>query len=261
MELCRVLDKGYVKLIDKMGTDKTIVNAARTSYGKGTKTVRDDENLLRYLMRHHHSGPFEFCEMTFEMKLPIFVARQLIRHRTFSVNEISARYSELPEEFYIPKVWRKQTTKNKQGSEGEVEFDINYYETECNHLFSIYGAYLEEGMTREQARMVLPLSTYTKWVWKCDLRNILHMLKLRLDEHAQEETREYAKAIASIVKENFPITYKAFEDYMLYSVTFSRQEMDIIREHLKDIKVISNKLTKREKDEFYSKILRQVQEC
>jgi len=161
-----VLDKGYVILLDVLGTDKTIVDAARISYGKGTKVVRGDEKLLRYLIRHGHHNVLEMCEMVFEIKLPIFVARQLIRHRTFNVNEISARYSVLEDEFYTPEYWRKQSQKNKQGSDGELDLSTEYYQTECNHLFSIYGAYTEEGVTREQARIILPLSTYTKWIWK-----------------------------------------------------------------------------------------------
>lgn len=219
------LDKGYVKLIDRMGSDESIVNAARVSYdGKGSSTTR---RLIRYLTRHRHTSPFEMAEMIFEVKVPIYVWRQWIRHRTANVNEISGRYSVLPSDFHVIDDWRKQSTTNKQGSDPEwisyePLYDVELYATQE------YEERLEQGITREQARTCLPLSIYTKAVWKCDLHNIFHFLKLRMDSHAQEEIRVYANAIAEYVKEYYPLSWEAFEDYVLGAVTFSRQEMQYI---------------------------------
>lgn len=235
----QVLDKGYVKLIEPvMGSDKAIVNAARVSYGgdadDNAKMTDGDIKLLRYLMRHLHTSPFEMAEMKFEMKMPIFVARQFIRHRTANVNEISGRYTEMEDDFYMPDSLRTQSKSNKQGSEGELNdphgFNREKYFLAMKQAFDVYKELIEAGMAKEQARGILPLNTYTKWVWKMDLRNLLHFLKLRLDLHAQWEIREYANAIADMVANKFPFSYAAFVDYQFVAKTFSSKELKVIRE-------------------------------
>src|ERR1044072_5659040 len=188
-----VLDKGHVRLVDYMGDDSSIVKAARVSYQDGTKSVREDAGLIDYLMRHQHTSPFEMVEFVFDVKLPIFVARQLVRHRTASLNEVSARYSILPEEWYDIETERLQvqSSNNKQGSGSEVIDEAETYKNDLNadaqNSFSLYQELLGNGAAREIARIGLPLSTYTQWIWKCDLHNLLHFLKLRLDTHAQWE--------------------------------------------------------------------------
>lgn len=213
-----VLDKGFVKLVDVMGEDISIPEAARVSYKSEAKSLEDEERLLRYLMNHEHTSPFEMCEMKFHMKLPIFVARQLVRHRTASINETSGRYREMEPEFYIPEVEniKGQDTKNKQGSKGALDPDLQFFVKEkinkaSQEAYAYYTILLECGVSREIARIVLPLNLYTEWYWKCDLRNILHLLHLRLDPHAQWETRQYAGAIAQFVAQCFPITWEAFQ--------------------------------------------------
>lgn len=232
-EEIKVLDHGFVRLVDSMGTDSRIVQAARVSYGKGTKTVNEDEQLIRYLFRHEHTSPFEMCEVLIHCKMPMFVARQWIRHRTASVNEVSGRYSEVKDEYYLPESWRKQSKNNKQGSEETDEIDLIHthmlYQNSCTGAFQVYNELLENNVGKEMARMNLPLSTYTEWYWKIDLKNLLHFLKLRLDSHAQYEIRVYAEAIAQIVKELFPVTWKAFEDYQLKSIRFSKQELAVLK--------------------------------
>ena len=237
----KVLDKGFVRLIDHYGDDSTIVQSARVSYGNGTKTKKEDRELLRYLVRHKHTSPLEQVEFRFHMKLPIFCARQLVRTRTANLNEISGRYSIMKNEAYIPDKLKLQDTINRQGSIGRLDEDIeniiinNMYE-EQESLFENYESYIKAGVCREQARINLPLSTYTEWYWKNDLNNIFKTLKLRMDSHAQEETRMYANAMYELIKPIVPVACEAFEDYMLHSVFFSRAEMEfLLRERLLDV--------------------------
>ncbi len=231
------LDKGFVRLVDVMGDDSSVVQAARVSYGKGTKTIREDRQLIRYLMRHRHTSPFEMVEFKFHIKLPIFVARQWIRHRTANVNEYSGRYSVLPDEFYVPNAQdvRKQSQKNKQGRSDET-LDLSVaqeYIKDIAHtqkeLYDKYQSYLEKEIARELARINLPLSTYTQWYWKIDLHNLFHFLELRLHPTAQYEIREYAKIIAKIVEAIVPISYEAFVDYRLNCISFSKIELKILK--------------------------------
>ena len=233
----KVLDKGFVRLVDYMGDDAAIVQAARVSYGKGTKSVSEDKGLIRYLMRHKHTSPFEMVEFKFHVKLPIFVARQWIRHRTANVNEYSGRYSEMKDEFYLPDVQqiRPQSVVNKQGRSNETlapelaKGIIDQYEQTQKQLFEEYSKLLETNLARELARINLPLSNYTEWYWKIDLHNLFHFLKLRLDAHAQYEIRVYAEAMADMVKDIVPLAYEAFEDYTLNSLSFSGLETKIIK--------------------------------
>lgn len=234
-----VLGHGYVVLVDYMGNDAAIVQAARVSYGQGTKSVRDDRGLIRYLMRHRHTTPFEMVEFKFLIRLPIYVARQFIRTRTANVNEYSARYSIMPDEFDLPPAdeVRRQSTRNRQGRAealpeevaGRFRADLERISTEA---YSAYARALEEGVARETARLVLPLAYYTEWYWKNDLWNVLHFLSLRLDPHAQEEIRRYAVEMAAIVQAVCPVAYEAFEDFVLGSVHLSRGERVAVRELL-----------------------------
>ena len=212
-----VLDKGFVRLIDTMGTDSSIVQAARISYGRGTKTPEEDRKLIHYLMRNRHTSPFEMCEIKLHCKMPIFVARQWIRHRTASVNEYSARYSKLSDEFYIPEHLYSQDTVNKQGS-GKVIIAnedqlLEKITQHCKEAYNIYEELLENGVSRELARMVLPVNYYTEWYWKIDLHNLLNFLRLRTDSHAQGEIQDYANAIAQIVQSWVPVVYEAYLEY------------------------------------------------
>ena len=226
------LDHGFVRVIDYMGDDTAIVQSARVSYGKGTKKISNDKGLIKYLMRHWHSTPFEMCEIKLHVKLPIFIARQWIRHRTANVNEYSARYSILDKEFYIPSVENlaSQSQINKQGraenlSPEEAEKVIELLKSDAEQTYRNYEVMLNEnsdgetldessmGIARELARMNLTLNTYTQWYWKIDLNNLLHFLALRADAHAQYEIRVYADIILDIVKKWVPVTYEAFEDY------------------------------------------------
>lgn len=232
-----VLDHGFVRLIDVMGDDESIESAARLSYQKGTRKVSETRGLLRYLMRHKHTSPFEQAVITLDMKLPIFVARQYVRHRTQALNEVSGRYSELPAEYYIPAAEQVcyQSQANKQGRSGPLHADLaNHVRDLTRDLardeFHHYQRMLEWGVARETARMNLPLSTYTHWRTTMSLHNLLHMLSLRLNEHAQWEARQYAEAIAKIVQAWVPLTWEAFVDYRLNAHTFSGPEMDTLRE-------------------------------
>lgn len=240
----KCLDHGFVRLVDFMGDDSSIVQSARVSYGKGTKSVREDTTLIRYLMRHQHTSPFEMVELKFHIRLPIFVARQWIRHRTANVNEYSGRYSEMTDDFYIPELdqIRTQDEVNKQGrSDKKIDVEtateiLGSMEQHQKESYNEYLKYLEKGVAREIARINLPLSSYTEWYWKIDLHNLFRFLKLRLDWHAQYEIRIYAEAIANIVKELYPISFKAFSDYVLNSVTFSYAELSKIKHLFKNIK-------------------------
>lgn len=235
-----VLDDGFVCLVDVMGDDSSIVQAARISYGAGTKTVSEDEKLIRYLMKHEHTSPFEMVELKFHIRLPMDVMRQLVRHRTASINEYSTRYSEAIDSFYraAPVGWRLQATTNKQGSGDYASEDLAIAASEgetrlYDEIRTEYQWCLANGIAREQARKHLPLCTYTEIYWKIDLRNLFHFLKLRMAPAAQFEIREYANAIFNIVKERVPLATRAFEDYCLNAVTFSKQEMEAMRNILK----------------------------
>ncbi|NOZ60133.1 MAG: FAD-dependent thymidylate synthase, partial [Calditrichaeota bacterium] len=214
----KCLDRGFVRLIDYMGSDAAIVQAARVSYGEGTKKVRQDRGLIRYLLRHQHTSPFEMVEFKFHCKMPIFVARQWIRHRTASVNEYSLRYSQALDEFYLPEpqMIRKQSASNRQGRDDETvppEIRREVLEILKKHhseAWEDYEKLQEMGIARELARIHLPISLYTEWYWKINLHNLLHFLKLRLDSTAQYEIRVYAEKIADIVKMAVPITWEAF---------------------------------------------------
>ena len=258
----RVLDKGFVRLVDCMGDDAAIVQSARVSYGKGTKSVNEDEGLIRYLLRHRHTTPFEMVEFKFHVRLPIFVARQWIRHRTANVNEMSGRYSEMPDCFYEPEhdLCTTQSAQNKQGGTGFLVENAAQCADEMSKsnqlLYAQYQSFIARNMRRELARISLPLSLYTEWYWKIDLHNLLHFLELRLDSHAQYEIRVYAEAIANIVKEKVPMTWRAFEDYRLKSMTISGPEVELLSEIIKGnivdfSAVIPNN---RERTEFCDKL-------
>ena len=239
-----VLDHGFVRVIDYMGDDAAICQAARVSYGRGTKSVQNDEGLIRYLMRHWHSTPFEMCEIKLHVKLPVFVARQWIRHRTANVNEYSARYSILDREFYIPAAGdlAAQSVVNNQGRGGVLEGAeaarvLEILKTDSNRAYDNYEAMIsqdgQEGLARELARMNLPANIYTQWYWKVDLHNLFHFLRLRADAHAQYEIRVYADAICKVVADWVPAAYRAFEDYRLGGETLSGSALDCIRRMLK----------------------------
>ena len=246
------LDHGFVRVIDYMGDDTAIVQSARVSYGKGTKKISNDKGLIKYLMRHWHSTPFEMCEIKLHVKLPIFIARQWIRHRTANVNEYSARYSILDKEFYIPSVENlaSQSQINKQGraenlSPKEAEKVIELLKSDAEQTYRNYEVMLNEnsdgetldessmGIARELARMNLTLNTYTQWYWKIDLNNLLHFLALRADAHAQYEIRVYADIILDIVKKWVPVTYEAFEDYRVGGTQLSAKEILILKKIIK----------------------------
>jgi thymidylate synthase (FAD) len=215
-----VLDKGFIRVIDIMGNDSAIVQAARVSYGDGTKTPSDDKKLIRYLYKNKHTSPFEMCEIKLHIKAPLFVARQWLRHRTANVNEISARYSIMKEEFYIPELSRVQgqSATNKQGSGQELDIETQKWFVErvkknSQNAFQDYNDALEKEVSRELARMMLPVNLYTEWYWKIDLHNLLHFVRLRDESHAQYEIQVYAQAIREIIKEWCPMTYEAFSQY------------------------------------------------
>ncbi|MEZ5759909.1 MAG: FAD-dependent thymidylate synthase [Paracoccaceae bacterium] len=240
----QVLDHGLVRVIDYMGDDAAITQAARVSYGRGTKAVQNDEGLIRYLMRHWHSTPFEMCEVKFHVKLPVFVARQWIRHRTANVNEYSARYSILDREFYIPapEHLAAQSTVNNQGRgellEGEEAARVlDILREDAMRSYDHYEDMLsqdgQKGLARELARMNLPANVYTQWYWKVDLHNLFHFLRLRADAHAQYEIRAYAEVMCQIVRDWVPLAYGAFEDYRLGGVSLSQKAIDVLRRRLK----------------------------
>ncbi|WP_413876147.1 FAD-dependent thymidylate synthase [Albidovulum sp.] len=239
-----VLDHGLVRVIDYMGDDAAITQAARVSYGRGTKHVTNDEGLIRYLMRHWHSTPFEMCEVKFHVKLPVFVARQWIRHRTANVNEYSARYSILDREFYIPapEHLAAQSTVNNQGRgellEGaEAARVLDILREDAMRSYDHYEDMLsqegQKGLARELARMNLPANVYTQWYWKIDLHNLFHFLRLRADAHAQYEIRAYAEVMCTIVRDWVPVAYAAFEDYRLGGATLSGRAVEVLRRRLK----------------------------
>lgn len=236
----QVLNHGFVRLVDYMGGDSRIVQSARVSYGDGTKTVREDAGLIDYLLRHQHTSPFEQVVLTFHVKMPIFVARQWIRHRTARVNEISGRYSIMRDEFYLPADMdvAKQSTDNKQGRSTEPV--THKYAAEVQEklengqkqAYSDYSELVETGLARELARVNLPLSLYTEMYWQIDLHNLFHFLKLRLDGHAQKEIRDYAEVILEITRAVAPLATSSFENYMRNGVNFSGEEMEELRKML-----------------------------
>ncbi len=269
-----VLDHGFIRVIDYMGDDSSIVQSARVSYGKGTKKISNDKGLIKYLMRHRHSTPFEMCEIKFHIKLPIFIARQWIRHRTANVNEYSARYSILDKEFYIPSAENlaAQSAINNQGrgdalTDDEASNVIQILKKDAEQTYSNYETLLNEssegniidesksGIARELARMNLTLNTYTQWYWKIDLNNLLHFLALRADDHAQYEIRVYADAMLDIVKKWVPLTYEAFEDYRIGGTELSAKEVNLMRKLLKGEKISFEEegLSKREWSELQRK--------
>lgn len=263
----KCLDKGFVRLVDVMGDDNSIVQAARVSYGKGTKTVNEDRGLIRYLLRHRHTTPFEMVEFKFHIKLPIFIARQWIRHRTANVNEYSGRYSEMKDEFYLPDISqiRHQSTLNKQGrSEEKIEPKVaddivSSMDRIQSDLYSEYKGLLDKNLAREIARINLPLSNYTEWYWKIDLHNLFHFIKLRIDPHAQYEIQVYGEAMADIVKQYVPLAWQAFEDYHLNSMNFSALELKVVASMLTselpdDERLSEFGLSKRERRELKEKI-------
>lgn len=243
-----VLDHGFVRVVDYMGDDSAIVQAARVSYGAGTKTARDDGGLIRYLMRHAHSTPFEMCEVKLHVKLPVFVARQWIRHRTANVNEYSARYSVLEREFYIPapEHLAAQSSINHQGrgealSGEEAARVLAMLREDAATAYDHYEEMLsqagpdgtpQQGLARELARMNLPANIYTQWYWKTDLHNLFHFLRLRADAHAQYEIRAYAETIMALVKDWVPLAFAAFEDHALGAVTLSARAVAVLRRRL-----------------------------
>ena len=270
-EVVPVLDHGFVRVVDYMGDDTSIVQSARVSYGKGTKKVSTDSGLIKYLMRHRHSTPFEMCEIKYHVKLPIFVARQWIRHRTANVNEYSARYSILDKEFYLPtkENLAAQSKNNRQGRgdlingkqaddilkilKEDAEKSYNDYETMLNERYD--GTIINEnkkGLARELARMNLTLNTYTQWYWKTDLLNLLNFLSLRADDHAQYEIRAYADVMIDSLKRWVPITYEAFMDYRIGGMELSSKGKSVISKMIKgeNCNFENSKLSKREWNEL-----------
>ncbi len=266
-----VLDHGFVRVIDYMGDDNAVVQAARVSYGKGTKKVSEDAGLIRYLMRHWHSTPFEMCEIKFHVKLPIFVARQWIRHRTANVNEYSARYSIMDKEFYIPprEQLAVQSTQNHQGrgatlNDKEAVQVMDLLKKDSESVYAHYQQMLNEdekgnvidagreGLARELARMNLTLNYYTQWYWKVDLHNLMHFLRLRADSHAQYEIRVYADAMLNVLERWCPHTFSAFKEYRMGGANISTTGLSIVQRMLKGEKVqhADSGLSKREWNEL-----------
>jgi len=271
----KVLDSGFIRVMDYMGDDTAIIQSARVSYGEGTKKVSNDKGLIRYLMKNWHTTPFEMCEIKLHIKLPIFIARQWIRHRTANVNEYSARYSILDKEFYIPKPQHmsSQSTTNKQGRGGnlskkDTERFLKILKDDAERNYKHYEDMLNEnqsgeiknddktGLSRELARINLTLNTYTQWYWKIDLHNLLHFLYLRDDPHAQYEIQAYAEIILNkIVKRWVPYTYDAFKEFQLESYNLSRTAIEIIKKRLQGKKISYEKsgLSRREWIELINK--------
>jgi thymidylate synthase (FAD) len=273
----KLLDHGFVRVIDYMGNDSAVVQAARVSYGKGTKMVNQDKGLINYLIRHRHTTPFEMCDIKFHIKLPIFIARQWIRHRTASVNEYSARYSILGSDFYLPaeKDLAPQSQINKQGRDDNSKLPedtskevLRILEEDAKRCYNNYTYMMNEdidgniidesrvGITRELARMNLTLNHYTEWYWKINLHNLLHFLSLRADSHAQYEIRVYAEAMLDIVKAWVPLTYEAFMEHRVNGAHFSATSLSALKRMLSGEKVTQENsgLSKREWTEFMSSL-------
>ena len=237
----KVLDHGFIRLVDYMGGDSRIVQSARVSYGKGTKSVREDEALIDYLMRHQHTSPFEQVVLTFHCKMPIFIARQWIRHRAARVNEISGRYSVMEDEFYLPEetAIQYQNKDNRQGRDPQ-EVPVHLRQKVLDILtkgqqvaYDDYQKMLADDIARELARINLPLSLYTQWYWQIDLHNLFHFLELRMDEHAQWEIRQYANVIADITRAVAPLAFRAFETHVVNAVRFSGSEIQALAANLR----------------------------
>lgn len=252
-----VLDHGSIEIVDWMGDDSDIVKAARISTGASTKSQQEDERLIDYLMEHEHTSPFEMCEIKIKLKMPIFIARQWMRHRMASINEYSGRYSEMKDDFFVPQQLRMQSSANHQGSDGvlDQESDQKFQDSmvrENGIRFEQYQSLIEKGVSRELSRIILPLSTYTEFFWKIDLHNLLKFLRLRMDPTAQEEIRVYADEIWKIVKLWVPATAKSFEAHILNAQKFSEAEIGLIRKALGEnfIELLSQDKTlkKRHKD-------------
>lgn len=269
------LDHGHVTIVDMMPrivpkdrktADYAICQAARVSYGDGTKTVNEDRGLIRYLLRHKHTTPFEMIEFKFAMKLPIFVARQMIRHRTANVNEYSGRYSVMKDEFYLPTNGnvRQQSSTNKQGGDASVEESsalgfMNDINEICSESYKAYEKAMADGISREQARMLLPVNLYTSWYWKVDLHNLLHFLALRCDSHAQWEIRVFAEAMLDLIRPLVPWTIEAWEDYHDHrgGIRLTRLEVEAVAKALHGVQMPSiDSENKREQDEWVAKALR-----
>lgn len=273
-----VLDHGFIRVIDYMGDDAAIVQAARVSYGRGTKKLNEDKGLINYLMRHWHTTPFEMCEIKLHIKLPIFIARQWIRHRTANVNEYSARYSILDKEFYLPSLENlgAQSTNNRQGrgntlSTEEAEHVLSILKQDAERCYSHYMEMMNindendqildpnrSGLTRELARMNLTLNYYTQWYWKIDLHNLLHFVRLRADIHAQYEIREYTNALLDVIKKWVPFTHEAFLNHRLNSVTLSHDALQIVKKMISGEVVTQENsgVSKREWEELKAALAR-----
>ena len=270
----KVHDHGFVVLVDHMGSDADIAEAARISYGQGTKTINDDRNLIRYLMRHQHTTPFEMCEVKFMIKMPIFIMRQLVRHRTASINEYSGRYSEMSDEFYVPdsEYLAPQSQTNRQGRDGEMDIGTKVrvlarMEYINKVSYDAYQGQLSDELSRELARITLPINNYTIIYWKANLKNFLHLIRLRADNHAQQEIQDFANAMYDLAKPLFPIACEAWEDYQQNGMYLSRQEAEMVRAFFNKDKWIGYaagmrndkaireqyKLSQRELDEFRTK--------
>ena len=270
-EALPILDHGFIRVIDYMGNDNSIVQAARVSYGKGTKKVNTDSGLIKYLMRHLHSTPFEMCEIKYHIKLPIFIARQWIRHRTANVNEYSARYSILDKEFYLPSKENlaAQSTSNRQGrgdiiNGGQAEKVLGLLKEDAERTYKNYEEMLNErydgtviddnkvGLARELARMNLTLNTYTQWYWKTDLLNLMNFLRLRADHHAQYEIRAYVDVMLDTLKKWVPITYDAFIDYRVGGTEVSSKGKEVLKKLINghNINIDETDLSKREWNEL-----------
>lgn len=270
-----VLDHGFIRVVDYMGTDAAIVQAARVSYGKGTRKTREDAGLINYLLRHRHTTPFEMCEIKFHIKLPIFVARQWIRHRTANVNEYSGRYSILDREFYVPapEQLAAQSVSNRQGRGDVLQGEearrvLDLLQQDAQQCYNHYQEMLNtdendnildesrQGLARELARMNLPVNFYTQWYWKVDLHNLMHFLALRADSHAQYEIRVYAEAMLDILRRWVPTTYDAFMNYRIGATEISRTGMDVVRRLLRGETVSeeSSGMSKREWKELIDKL-------
>lgn len=259
-----LLDHGFLRVIDYMGDDGAVVQAARVSYGRGTKKVSEDAGLIRYLMRHRHSTPFEMCEIKFHVKLPVFVARQWIRHRMANVNEYSARYSILDREFYLPTPEQVagQSRSNRQGRANALDADtaarvLDMLRADATRCFDDYETMLDPdgiGLARELARMNLTLNTYTQWYWKTDLHNLMNFIGLRADPHAQYEIRVYADVMRDILRAWVPATADAFEQYRLGAATFSKGMLAVLRRRLAGETVAQSDsgLSKREWEEMHA---------
>lgn len=265
-----VLDKGFVRLVDYMGSDQRIVQAARVSYGNGTKSVREDDSLIDYLLRNQHTSPFEQVSLTFHCKMPIFVARQWVRHRTAKLNEISGRYSVMKDEFYVPKSSdiSLQSTDNKQGRApdplpaGKASSIIDKFRAGQRQAYDEYlGLVNGEGLARELARINLPVSLYTEWYWTIDLHNLFHFLALRLDAHAQKEIREYAQVMLMMARAVAPAATASFEKHTMNGVSFNEEELEVLRQvwgkmdSISLMEIASDKLKGKALDRLITKIL------